>query len=120
MPDLSFNSLAAQLPSGAVTASGGDVLISAKAVMGETSVAIGDQKIGELLAKLLEACSQAQDAYNAVYTPKFRSYNPPSAGTPTRNSTTGEYYSTFTYTMSINVPLNNDIATAVETNVSGF
>lgn len=120
MADLTFSSLVSKLPSDAITASGGDVLISVKKVMGESGANLSDQKLGEFLSKILEAASKAQDDWNAVSTPKFRSYNPPSAGTPVRNPTTGEYSATFTYTISVNIPLNRDTVDAVETSVTGF
>lgn len=120
MPDLTFSNVSAKLPSNSITASDGDVLISVKAVCGESSVNLSDQKLGEFLAKFLEACSKAQTDYNAINTPKFRSYNPPAAGAPFVDSDSGDYYSTFTYTVSVDIPLNRDTAHAVETNVSGF
>lgn len=120
MPDLTFNALKAKLPANAVTAANGDVLISVKAVMGESSVVIDDQKVGECIAKILDAASLAQNDHNAVNTPKFRSYNAPSTGAPFRNPTTGIYYSTFTYSLSVQIPLNRDTVDAVESTVSDF
>lgn len=120
MADLAFNALVSKLPSGAIIADSGDVLISVRKVMGETGANLTDQKLGEFLSKILEACSKAQDDWNAVNSPKFRSYNAPSAGTPVRNATTGEYSATFTYTISVNIPLNRDTVDAVETTVTGF
>jgi hypothetical protein len=120
MADLTFTALAAKLPANAITTASGDVLISVKAVMGEASVAMNDQKIGELLSKLFDAASNAQNDYNAVSNPKFRSYNPPVASAPFRNSTTGEYQAAFTYTLTVNVPLNRDSINAVEATTATF
>lgn len=120
MPDLTFTQVAAQLPANSITLSGSDVVISTRLIMGETTVALADQKIGEFISKLLDACSKAQDAHNASNNPKFRSYNAPSSGTPTRNPTTGEFSSTFTYTVSVNIPLNRNTVDAVETQITGF
>lgn len=88
--------------------------------MGEANVALTDQKIGEFLSKLMDAASSAQTDHNAVATPKFRSYNSPVASAPFRNATTQLYEATFTYTLSVNIPLNRDSVNAVETTTSAF
>lgn len=88
--------------------------------MGEASVALTDQKIGEFFSKLLDAASNAQTDHNAVATPKFRSYNSPVASAPFRNPTTQIFESTFTYTLSVNIPLNRDSVNAVESTTSAF
>ncbi len=120
MADLSFTALASKLPSGSITSQSGDLLVSVKAVMGEASVNLTDQKIGEFFSKLLDAASNAQIDHNAVATPKFRSYNAPVASAPFRDSTTGLYEATFTYTLSVNIPLNRDNVSAVESTLTGF
>lgn len=120
MPDLTFSNVAAKLPANSITASGGDVMISVRTVMGEANAALSDQKLGEFLAKFLEACSKAQTDYNAINNPKFRSYNPPAAGAPFYDTDTQNYHSTFTYTVSVDIPLNQNEVFAVETNVPSF
>lgn len=84
--------------------------------MGETSVALADAKVGEAISKLLEGASAAQITYNADAgnTKDLRSYPAPAVGTPVRDTTTGVYSSTFTYTTSVAVPLNRDSVTALE------
>lgn len=120
MADLSFTALAAKLPAGSITSNSGDLLISAKAVMGEATVTLTDQKIGEFFSKILDAASNAQTDHNAVASPKFRSYNSPVASAPFRDSVTGQYEATFTYTISVNIPLNRDSVNAVESTTAGF
>lgn len=88
--------------------------------MGEASVTLTDQKIGEFLSKLLDAASNAQTDHNAVTSPKFRSYNSPVASAPFRDATTGQYEAAFTYTMSVNIPLNRDSVNAVESTITSF
>lgn len=120
MADLTFTALAAKLPANSITSSGGDLLVSVKTVMGEANVALTDQKIGEFFSKLLDAASTAQIDHNAVATPKFRSYNSPVASAPFLNSTTGIYEATFTYTLTVNFPLNKDTVNAVESTATTF
>jgi hypothetical protein len=120
MPDLTFTALSAKLPANSITSQSGDLLVSVKAVMGEANVALTDQKIGEFFSKLLDAASNAQIDHNAVATPKFRSYNSPVASAPFKNPTTQLYEATFTYTLSVNIPLNRDSVNAVETTATTF
>ena len=116
MPDLSFTEVQAKLPSGTIVAdtTNNDVKISLKALMNESSVAMADEKVGEAIAKFLDACASAQDDYNTSTsnTEDLQSYPAPAAGAPIRN-TLGVYESTFAYTVSVNVPLNRDQIQAV-------
>lgn len=118
MADLTFTNVAAKLPVGAIVddAANTDVKISLKALMGETSVALTDPKVGEAISKLLDGCANAQTDYNADAgnSTDLRSYPTPTAGTPVRNASTGVYSSTFTYTVSVAVPLNRDSAEALQ------
>lgn len=116
MPDLSFLNVQAKLPAGAIVADGAnnDVRISLKALMGESAVDLTDEKVGELLSKLLDACAAAQVDYNAAPGPDIRSYPTPTASTPIRNATTGLYSSNFTYSVSVAIPLNRDEVMALQ------
>lgn len=121
MADLNFSQVQSKLPSNALVASGSDIVISAKALMGESAVALTDQKIGEFLSKLLDAVSRAQTDYNAASNPTdFRSYPTPVASAPILNPTTGIYYSSFTYTITVQAPLNRDSVEALETAPNSF
>ena len=120
MSDLTFANLSAKLPANSVTASGGDITISVRAVMGEASVVIGDQKIGEFISKILEAAAAAQTDHNAINNPKYRSYNPPVASTPFRDQTTGQFRATFTYTTAVDIPLDRNQVVAVQTQQAIF
>lgn len=118
MADLTFTLVQGKLPANAIVYDSGttDVRISLKALMGETSVALADAKVGEAISKLLDACAAAQTDYNAnVANPKdLRSYPSPTVGAPIRDSTTGIYSSTFTYSTSLSMPLNKDTVSALE------
>ena len=118
MADLTFNQVKATALANAIVAdvANNDVVISLKALMGEASVALADAKVGEALSKLLDACASAQVAYNADAgnAKDLRSYPLPSVGTPIRDTTTGVYSSTFTYTTSVAIPLNKDTVAALE------
>lgn len=119
MADLTLTQLAAVAPANAITLDAGnsDVVISLKALMGETGVALSDAKVGEMLSKLLDAASAAQVAYNADAgnAKDLRSYPAPTVGTPIKDATSGVYSSTFTYTTSVAIPLNKDTVSALET-----
>jgi hypothetical protein len=66
MAQITFTDLAAQLPVGTLTETVDDVQISLKALMGETSVQLADDKVIELMAKLGQAGYNSQVAFNAV------------------------------------------------------
>lgn len=118
MSDLTFTQLVAQLPTNAIVADApnNDVKISLKALMGESTVALTDEKVGEFISKFLDACAAAQTAFNANVsnTYDFRSYPSASAGSPVKDATTGQYSATFTYTCSLSIPLNRDTVNALK------
>ena len=116
MADLLLSQLDLQLPAAAMVEAGGDVTISLKALMGETAVSLTDAKVSEFVSKLLDACSKAQTAYNssnATADADLNSFPAPIAGVPIQNATTGEWYSAFTHTVSVNVPLSRNDTTGV-------
>ncbi|NJR41150.1 MAG: hypothetical protein HC781_22790 [Leptolyngbyaceae cyanobacterium CSU_1_4] len=85
-------------------------------MMGETAVALTDAKVSEFVSKLLDACAQAQAAYNAgnpTNDADLNSFPAPIAGAPIQDSTSGEWYSAFTHTVSVNVPLSRNDTTGV-------
>jgi uncharacterized MnhB-related membrane protein len=116
MSDLTLQNIQAKLPAGAIVLDGAndDVRVSLKALMGESAVALTDAKVGEFVSKLLDACAAAQVDYNAAPGPDIRSYPTPTASTPIRNATTGQYSSNFTYSVSVAVPLNRDEVMALQ------
>lgn len=120
MPDLTFQALQTKLPANSISAASGDLLISVKAVMGEAAVALTEQKLGEFISKLLDAAAAAQNDWNAINNPKFRSYNQPSASVPYIPPNTTTYVATFTYTTTVDIPLNRDVVSAVEAGAVGF
>jgi len=114
MPDLNFTQLAARLPANSIVSASGDVTISLRAAMGETTVALTDQKVGEALSKLLEAASRAQDDYNAnpSNAQDLRSYPAPSSGAPVRDST-GVWYSVFNYSIAVRMNIDRNFVDAI-------
>ncbi|WP_416671546.1 hypothetical protein [Egbenema bharatensis] len=116
MADLSPANVLAKLPANSIIEdlANNDVRISMKAVMGEASVDLDDEKIGEFITKFLDACAAAQVEYNQSPDPDLRSYPNPTASAPIRNATTGEYASTFTYTVSLAIPLDKSVVTALQ------
>jgi hypothetical protein len=116
MADLLLSQLDAQLPAAAMTVSGSDVVISLQALMGETAVALTDAKVSEFISKLLDACAKAQVVYNAANASgdaDLNSFPSPIAGIPIQDSISGEWYSSFTHTVSVNVPLSRNETTGV-------
>jgi hypothetical protein len=115
MADLLLSQLDAQLPAAAMVEASGDVTISLKALMGESAVALTDAKVSEFVSKLLDACSKAQVAYNAgngANDADLNSFPSPIAGIPIQDEA-GEWYSSFTHTVSVNVPLSRNDTTGV-------
>jgi hypothetical protein len=116
MADLTFAQLDAQLPASAMTVSGSDVIVSLKDLMGESAVALADAKVSEFVSKLLDACAKAQTAYNAANGANdadLNSFPSPIAGIPTQDAVTGDWLTTFTHTVSVNVPLSRNETTGV-------
>jgi hypothetical protein len=116
MADLTLSQLDAQLPADAMVAAGGDVMISLKALMGEDAVALNDAKVSEFVSKLLDACSKAQALYNSANAngdADLNSFPSPIAGIPVQDAVSGFWYSSFTHTVSVNVPLSRNETTGV-------
>lgn len=120
MTDLRFQDVLAHLPAGAIVfdSANTDVLISLKSLLGESTVTPSDAKVAEAISKFLDGCSKAQSTYNADTSKPtdLRSYNPPTVGVPTADSN-GVYAATFTYVVSVKIPLNKDSTVAIESQV---
>lgn len=110
--DLNFNNLKNALPQGAITASGNDVLISVKSLIGEESIDLSTAKVSELIAKLLNGCAQAQTVFNNGNQVDINSYPQPVPGIPQMDSE-GQYYTSFVYSVAIRVPLDINEASAM-------
>lgn len=116
MADLTLAQLDAQLPAAAMTEASGDVTISLKALTGETAVALADMKVSEVVSRLLDGCAKAQELYNSsngANDADLNSFPAPIAGVPVQDPTTGEWYSAFTHTVSVSVPLSRTETTGV-------
>jgi hypothetical protein len=97
--DLSFAELAAELPAGAVTYAAGtsDILISVKAVTGDTYAALTDEGVAEALFKIRAAATDAQETVNAAQADgeKLAAFPDFSYGTPVDGKITVSQVSTF-------------------------
>ncbi|MGJ3253694.1 MAG: hypothetical protein ACFE0J_21545 [Elainellaceae cyanobacterium] len=111
MPDFSFDLLRQKLPTNAIVSDGAnsDVVVSLKALMGESSVGLTDTKVGEAVHKLLLACQQAQSTHNETATPAMNAFPTVTPGTA-RQGSDGNWYSTFNHTVAIRVPLDPNAA----------
>lgn len=112
--DLSFAALDQALPDGAIVEDvpNNDVKISLKVLMNEANVALGDSKVSEAVSKLLDACAKAQVAFNTASPVDLNSYPFPTPGIPTQDSD-GNWFATFTHTVSVTIPLNRDQTSGV-------
>lgn len=108
MADLTFQFLDNELPTGAVTFSADDVVISVKTLIGEATVGLNDEKVSEFVSKLLAACAAAQTTYNdGSPANALTSFPAPTLGAP-RSLSTGETVTTRTHTVSVVAPISLD------------
>ncbi|NJL39029.1 MAG: hypothetical protein HC833_21840 [Leptolyngbyaceae cyanobacterium RM1_406_9] len=112
--DLTFANLETAVPSGAIfrDETNSDIKISLKALMGENAVNWGDAKVSEAISKLLDGCSKAQTAFNAASATDLNSYPAPTPGIPTQDAD-GNWYASFTHTVTVNIPLNRNETSGV-------
>src|SRR6476620_5637581 len=64
--DLAFSELAAALPAGAVTFTGGEILVHVGVITGDTYTALTDLGVVEFMYKIRSACTDAQTTSNAT------------------------------------------------------
>ena len=108
MADITFQYLDNALPTGAVTASADDVVISVKTLIGEATVGLNDEKVSEFVSKLLSACAEGQSAFNATSPPNtITSYPSPTLGAP-RQLPTGNTVTSRTHTVTVVAPVSLD------------
>lgn len=115
MTDLTFGDLNTALGSTAFSVSGSNVTIDLSLLMGESAIALTDQKVAEFITNLLDVASDAQDTFNAnpANTTKLDSYPQPVSGVPSTDSVTNTFYVTSTYSFASRAPLNKAATTAV-------
>lgn len=113
--DLSFADLNTALGGAVFSASGANVTINCNLLMGESAIALSDQKIAEFLTNLLDSANKAETAYNAnpANVVKLASYPGPISGIPSTDPVTGNFYVSSTYSFSSRAPLNRAATTAV-------
>lgn len=113
--DLSFADLNTALGETVFSVSGANVTIDCSLLMGESAIALSDQKLAEFTTNLLDAASKAEVAYNAVpaNTEKLSSYPTPISGIPSLDTATNNFFVTSTYSFSSRAPLNKAATTAV-------
>ena len=115
MTDLTFGNLNTALGETAFSVSGSTVSIDLNLLMGESSIALTDEKVAEFITNLLDVASKAQITYNAnvANTTKLDSYPQPTSGVPATDAVTGGFYVTSTYSFASRQPLNKAATTAV-------
>jgi hypothetical protein len=115
MPDLTFGNLNTALGSTAFSVAGSELTIDLNLLMGESTVALTDEKVAEFLTNLLDVAADAQDTFNAnpANTTKLASYQAPLSGIPISDPATNTFYAISTYSFSSRAPLNKAATTAV-------
>lgn len=115
MADLTFGDLNTALGSTAFSVSGSNVTIDLSLLMGESAIALNDQKIAEFLTNLLDVAVEAEATYNAnpANITKLNSYPAPVSGVPNFDATNNNFYVTSNYSFSSRAPLNKAATTAV-------
>ncbi|MDX2254677.1 MAG: hypothetical protein NW214_04095 [Pseudanabaenaceae cyanobacterium bins.39] len=115
MADLSFADLNTALGGSGITASGSSLTIDCSVLMGETSIALSDEKVAEFITRLLDAAADAEETYNAdpANTTKINSYPQPISGVPFVDPATNDFYVSSTYSFQSRAPLNKAATTAV-------
>lgn len=113
--DLTFGDLNTALGDTAFSVSGANLTIDLNKLMGESSIALTDQKVAEFLTNLLDVAADAQETYNAnpANTTKLASYQAPISGVPIADPTNNTFYAISTYSFSSRAPLNKAATTAV-------
>ena len=113
MPDLTFADLNTALDEDAFSVSGSELTIDLNLLMGESSIALSDQKVAEFLTNLLDIAAVAQETFNAnvANTTKLASYPQPISGVPFVDS--GTFFVSSTYSFNSRAPLNKAATTAV-------
>ncbi|MEM6836891.1 MAG: hypothetical protein AAF609_08540 [Cyanobacteria bacterium P01_C01_bin.120] len=107
MADLTIQNLVDKLPAGSATETADDVTISLKALTGDASVQLADEKTAECMTKLLGAAAAAQVDYNAGNEENLTGYPNPTFGTPTVDSN-GNVFARRTHTIAVAVPVDLD------------
>ncbi|MFM7885449.1 MAG: hypothetical protein ACKPCM_01865 [Pseudanabaena sp.] len=115
MADLTFGNLNTALGETAFSVSGANLTIDCNKLMGESAIALTDQKLAEFLTALLDLASEAETAYNAnsANTTKLASYPSPVSGIPSFDTGSNTFYVSSTYSFSSRAPLNRAETTAV-------
>ncbi|OYQ67583.1 hypothetical protein B9G53_01115 [Pseudanabaena sp. SR411] len=115
MTDLTFGELNDALGEDAFSVSGSELTIDLNLLMGESSIALTDQKVAEFLTNLLDVAAAAQETFNAnvANTTKLASYPQPISGVPSVDTATGDFYVSSTYSFNSRAPLNKAATTAV-------
>jgi hypothetical protein len=115
MTDLTFGNLNTALGGSAISASGSTLSIDCAVLMGESAIALTDEKVAEFLTRFLEAAATAQETFNdnPANTTKISSYPQPISGVPFLDSASGNYFVASTYSFQSQAPLNKAATTAV-------
>lgn len=115
MTDLTFGNLNTALGANAFSASGAVLSINMTMLMGESAIALTDEKVAEFLTNLLDIASDAQATFNAnpANTTKIASYPQPISGVPFVDTDSGNFFVSSTYSFGSRAPLNKAATTAI-------
>jgi hypothetical protein len=113
MTDLTFGKLNTAAGETVFSVSGANLTIDLSKLMGESSIALTDEKIAEFVTNILDLANKAQVAYNAdsANTTKLDSYPAAISGIPSQDN--GTFYVASTYSFTSRAPLNKAQTTAV-------
>jgi len=114
--DLTLADLNAAAGSAVFSVSGANITINAQLLLGEPTFSLSDEKVAELLTRVLSTAAKAQSEYNALPAniAKLDSYPTPISGIPFFEVATDQYFVTSTYSFSSRAPLNLAATTAVQ------
>lgn len=115
MTDLTFGKLNTALGQAAFSVSGANLTIDMQKLMGESAIALTDEKVAEFFTNLLDLASDAQDTYNAdpANITKLASYPQAISGVPAFDAASNNFYVSSTYSFNSRAPLNKAATTAV-------
>ncbi len=113
MADITFAQLNTALGDTVFSASGSTISIDCQKLMGESSIALSDEKVAEFLSRILDAANDAQTAYNSnpANTVDLAAYPGPISGTAIDDGN-GNFFVNSSYTLNVAVPLQRSATSA--------
>lgn len=112
--DLKFSDLNTAQGATFISVSGSTITFDCDDLMGESSIALSDEKVAEFLTRLLDLANKAQTTYNTANpNDLLASYPAGFGGVPELDTTDNTYYVTTTQTLVSRAPLNKNATTGV-------